>query len=265
MAPQQQQQQPGSEPQPQPPPPPQNPPASNYPLSSTDVSSSSLSKPPPIHDATPRQHARRHSSTSLSHGSASASGSSTSLSSGHIEALNQDEISSIENATRLSTVQTRTSTFSSASRPPDYEVTFGPNDPENPKNWPLWYRCWTIFACSYSTWVVVLYSSSYTAIVPGLMKEYNVTNQPVATLGLTTYLFGLAFGCLALAPLSELYGRRPIYLVSLLVFALLILPCAMPSSLAEIIVVRFFGYVFFLSLFFPHTSYPLVMCGGMLK
>ncbi|KAK3952352.1 major facilitator superfamily domain-containing protein [Pseudoneurospora amorphoporcata] len=218
-------------PPPAPPPPAQDPPASNYPLSSTD-DVSSLSKPP-VNE--PSRH--RHSSSSHSH-------SGTSLSSGGLEALHQDEIASIENATRLSTVQTRTSTFSSASRPPDYEVVFTSCDPENPKNWPLWYRCWIIFACSYSTWVVVLYSSSYTATVPGLMKEYHVTNQPVATLGLTTYLFGLACGCLALAPLSELYGRRPIYLVSLVMFALLILPCAMPSSLAEIIVVRFFGALF---------------------
>ncbi|KAK3496071.1 major facilitator superfamily domain-containing protein [Neurospora crassa] len=244
---QQQQQQ-----QPPPPPPLQDRPASNYPHSSTD-DLSSLSKPP-VDKSSRHRHASSSSSSSKSHGSASVSASSTSLSSGHLEALHQqqqqhqqhqqDEIASIENATRLSTVQTRTSTFSSASRPPDFEVVFAVNDPENPKNWPLWYRCWTIFACSYSTWVVVLYSSSYTAIVPGLMKEYHVTNQPVATLGLTTYLFGLAIGCLALAPLSELYGRRPIYLISLGVFALLILPCAMPSSLAEIIVVRFFGALF---------------------
>lgn len=243
--PQQQQQQP---PPPAPPPPPQDLPASNYPLSSTD-DVSSLSKPP-ANEPSRRRHSSSHSG---------ASASSASLSSGHLEALHQDEIASIENATRLSTVQTRTSTFSSASHPPDLEVTFSPDDPENPKNWPLWYRCWTIFACSYSTWVVVLYSSSYTAIVPGLMKEYHVTNQPVATLGLTTYLFGLAFGCLALAPLSELYGRRPIYLVSLGVFALLILPCAMPSSLAEIIVVRFFGYVSSLFL----LSSPGLRCGLM--
>lgn len=95
------------------------------------------------------------------------------------------------------------------------------------------------------------------------MKEYHVTNQPVATLGLTTYLFGLAFGCLALAPLSELYGRRPIYLVSLGVFALLILPCAMPSSLAEIIIVRFFGYVFSLSLFL--SLFPGVLRCRMMR
>ena len=97
------------------------------------------------------------------------------------------------------------------------------------------------------------------------MKEYDVTNQPVATLGLTTYLFGLAFGCLALAPLSELYGRRPIYLVSLGIFALLILPCAMPSSLAEIIVVRFFGYVLSLSLSLCFVYFVPPVCCIMMK
>jgi MFS family permease len=46
-----------------------------------------------------------------------------------------------------------------------------------------------------------------------------------------------------LAPLSEMYGRRPVYIGSILVFLLLVLPCALATSLTEILVVRFFGYV----------------------
>ena len=144
----------------------------------------------------------------------------------------------------LSASHTRVSVGSAASRPPDFEVVFGgSDDADNPRNWPLWYRSWVIFCVSYATWVVVLYSTSYTAAIPGVTAEYGAGSgsQTVATLGLATYLLGLAAGSVILAPLSELYGRRFVYLVCLAAFSLLIIPCGLATSLAEIIVVRFFG------------------------
>ncbi|KAI5922974.1 major facilitator superfamily transporter [Camillea tinctor] len=141
-------------------------------------------------------------------------------------------------------VRTTTSIRSSASRPPDYEVVFEDNDPADPKCWPLWYRSWVIFAISFTSWVVVFYSTSYTASIPGLMEEFDVTSRPVATLGLTTYLMGLAVGSLSVAPASELFGRRPVYIVCMVCFTLLIIPCCVATSLQSIIVVRFFGALF---------------------
>ena len=73
------------------------------------------------------------------------------------------------------------------------------------------------------------------------MEEYHISDQTVVTLGLTTYLLGLAAGTLIVAPMSELYGRRPVYLVCMCLFVLLILPTCLATSLAEILVVRFFG------------------------
>lgn len=141
----------------------------------------------------------------------------------------------------LSVAQTRTSVGSSASRPPDYEIAFDTDDPDNPRNWPLWYRSWVIAVVSYSTWVIVLFSTSYTATISGIMDEFNFTSVPVATLGLSTYLLGLAVGSVIVAPMSELYGRRPVYLLCMFVFILLIIPCGLATSLTEILVVRFFG------------------------
>ncbi|KAF5022883.1 hypothetical protein F66182_5075 [Fusarium sp. NRRL 66182] len=139
--------------------------------------------------------------------------------------------------------RTGTSVTSVASRPLDFEVFFEDGDPENPKNWSKAYRAWIIAAVSYSTWVVVLYSTCYTASISGLAEEFGASTT-VATLGLTTYLFGLGAGSLIVAPLSELYGRQKVYIGCLSVWALLILPCALASSLTEIIVVRFFCAVF---------------------
>jgi MFS family permease len=70
----------------------------------------------------------------------------------------------------------------------------------------------------------VLYSTSYTASIPGVMAEFGVTSRPLATLGLTSYLLGLAAGSVVVAPMSEIYGRRVVYLVCLGVFMVLIVP-----------------------------------------
>lgn len=128
---------------------------------------------------------------------------------------------------------------STASRPPDFEVIFEENDPENPKNWPVWYRAWCLFVVSYSTWIVVVYSTSYTSGAPGLIEEFD-SNITYVTLGITTYLLGLAVGCVVLAPMSELYGRRPVFIICMAAWSILIIPGGVANSLTTIITMRFF-------------------------
>ncbi|KAI9843752.1 MAG: hypothetical protein M1837_006112 [Sclerophora amabilis] len=127
---------------------------------------------------------------------------------------------------------------------PSFEVDWdGPDDSANPRNWPLWYRGVMLMFISMATTVVVLYSTSYTTAIPGMMDDFHTENEPLVTLGLTTYLIGLAVGTVLLAPLSEIYGRRPVYIISMSIFALLVIPCALSQSLAGILVTRFFGAV----------------------
>lgn len=143
---------------------------------------------------------------------------------------------------QLSYTRTGTSYATTGSRDPSFEVDFEENDPDDPRSWPLWYRSYTIFAVSFATWSTVLYSSSYTSSMPGMMKEFGITSEPVATLGVTTYLFGLAIGSLVLAPMSEIWGRRPVYIGAMAFFCIMVLPCALGTSLGEILGVRFIGY-----------------------
>ena len=144
----------------------------------------------------------------------------------------------------ISHAMTTTSLGSVASRLPDFEVKFSDDDPKNPQNWPLWYRLWIVMSISYSTWAVALYSTSYTSAMPGIMQTFNITNSAVATLGVTTYLIGMAAGAMVVAPMSELFGRRPVYLVCIVLYTVLLIPSALATSLAEILVVRFIGAFF---------------------
>ncbi|KAF1809781.1 MFS general substrate transporter [Eremomyces bilateralis CBS 781.70] len=125
----------------------------------------------------------------------------------------------------------------------DFEVDFEDSDPGNPMTWAFWYKGWIIGSVSYSTATVVLYSTSYTSAIPGIMAEFHVESQTTAVLGVTTYLLGLAVGSVLLAPLSEMYGRRPIYLIAMLLFGLLVLPCSLAQNLEAILVTRFFGAI----------------------
>ncbi|KAJ6087976.1 hypothetical protein N7467_006890 [Penicillium canescens] len=130
-----------------------------------------------------------------------------------------------------------------AARDPRYEVTWEPLDAENPRNWPLWYRVLIVASMSFSTTIVVIYSTMYTSGVDGIRREFNVSSQ-IVLLGLTTNLFGLALGSVVLSSLSEIYGRRPIYIISVLLFALFILPVALAENIETILISRFFGGFF---------------------
>ena len=88
---------------------------------------------------------------------------------------------------------------------------------------------------------VVLYSTTYTTGISQMQEEFHIESEPVVTLGVTTYLLGSACGALFMAPLSEIYGRRPVYLAGMLCFLLLLIPCGIGTSLEEVLIVRFFG------------------------
>ncbi|KAJ5203634.1 uncharacterized protein N7498_004513 [Penicillium cinerascens] len=129
-------------------------------------------------------------------------------------------------------------------RDPLFEVTWHVADKENPRTWPVWYKSFIVAAMSFSTTIVVVYTTMYTSGVDGIQKEFDVSSKIIVLLGLTTNLFGLAFGSVVLSSLSEIYGRRPIYLISVFLFGVLILPVALANSIEAILISRFFGGFF---------------------
>ncbi|KAH8704752.1 major facilitator superfamily domain-containing protein [Talaromyces proteolyticus] len=119
-------------------------------------------------------------------------------------------------------------------------VKWDENDPENPRNM-SWGRRWliTVFIALGSICVTCT-SSMYVMTYKQITKEFGCSNE-VATVGLTTYIFGLGIGPLFLAPLSEFYGRRRIYLVSFTFFVIWMIPCAVAQNIQTMLVVRFFS------------------------
>lgn len=88
-----------------------------------------------------------------------------------------------------------------------------------------------------------MYSTSYTSAIPGILLTFHIKEETLAILGITTYMLGLSLGSVILAPLSEMYGRRPIYLISIVMFGILTIPCALAPNLEAILISRFFGAI----------------------
>ncbi|RAH86511.1 synaptic vesicle transporter [Aspergillus japonicus CBS 114.51] len=124
------------------------------------------------------------------------------------------------------------------------EVYWETGDPENPRNWSAAYRSFIVGAVSVSSACAISYSTSYTPGILGIKESFDISSDTVVLLGLTTYMLGLAFGCLMFASLSELYGRRPVYLITTLAFACSLIPVALARNIHTILVCRALGGFF---------------------
>ena len=71
------------------------------------------------------------------------------------------------------------------------------------------------------------------------MGEFHSTNEELGSLVVSIYLLGFAAGPLVTAPLSELYGRTPVYHTCNTLFAALTVGCAKAPSLNSLIALRF--------------------------
>jgi MFS family permease len=76
------------------------------------------------------------------------------------------------------------------------------------------------------------------------MKEFNSTNPELASFIVSVYLLGFCFGPLLIAPLSELYGRLPLYNICNILFVVFNVACAKAPTLSALIVFRFFAGLF---------------------
>ncbi|KUI53069.1 putative drug/proton antiporter YHK8 [Cytospora mali] len=122
-----------------------------------------------------------------------------------------------------------------------FEVGFdggGPDDPWYPRNMSTM-RKWMIVALtSLGSFCVTCASSIYTSTYTQMDAEFH-TSHIVATLGLSMFVLGIALGPMW-SPLSEFYGRRPIYLAAFAAFTVWIIPCAVAQNIETVIISRFF-------------------------
>lgn len=75
--------------------------------------------------------------------------------------------------------------------------------------------------------------------VEDLMKDFKVADQTVASLAVSIYILGFGIGPLLFAPLSERYGRLPVYASSGCIFIAFLIGSAFATNMRMFIAFRF--------------------------
>ncbi|KAL9610745.1 MAG: hypothetical protein Q9167_004564 [Letrouitia subvulpina] len=123
---------------------------------------------------------------------------------------------------------------------------YGPDDPENPQNWPSSWKVLVVFQMCLLNFSVYIGSSIYTPGEESIMKDFH-SSETVATLGLSLFTLGYGVGPMLWSPMSEIpkLGRGGIYFWTLLGFILLQLPTGFAVNMPMFLVFRwltgFFG------------------------
>ncbi|RFU33009.1 hypothetical protein B7463_g3341, partial [Scytalidium lignicola] len=94
----------------------------------------------------------------------------------------------------------------------------GPNDPENPLNWPAPFE-----------------SSMFAPAVSQVMTEFHSSNNLLGTFSVSVYVLGFVIGPFVAAPLSELYGRLYVYHTFNILFIVFTIACAIAPSFPSLI------------------------------
>lgn len=137
---------------------------------------------------------------------------------------------------------------------PDIVDFDGPDDPDNPMNWKASKKWGMVALISAITFLTPLASSQFAPGVPEVMRDFHSTSNMLEGFMVSVYVLGFAFGPLIIAPLSEMYGRLPLYHSCNLLFIIFTIAAAVASNMGMFIVFRFFMGCF--------GGAPMVLGGG---
>jgi multidrug resistance protein len=132
-------------------------------------------------------------------------------------------------------------------------VTFTIDDPDNPHNWSNLFRWYVTIVVSILV-VCVAYGSAFVTGGLGLIENKYHVSLEVATLTVSIMVCGFAVGPLLWSPLSEIIGRRPVYIISLALYTIFQIPCALSPNIGGLLACRFLAGVF--------SSSGLSLAGG---
>lgn len=120
--------------------------------------------------------------------------------------------------------------------------TFTPPPGSNPFTWPRFQKNVALALCCFSTLVAAYGAGAYTSGIPQMSKEWDVGRVALMT-GVSAFTGGFAIAPMALAPISETYGRLPVFLSSHVLYLIAHLAAALCNNFPGMLVIRFFSGV----------------------
>lgn len=158
--------------------------------------------------------------------------------------------------TDLEATATRIMTHQSEKRPIMHYVNWDVNDPECPYNWSSTRRWIYTFAVAGLVVSAAFGSSVITGRLNGVVESFGCSEE-VAILQVSLMVFGFMIGPLLWSPLSEIFGRKPVYVIALAIYAIFNIPCAVAQNIETVLVCRFFSGFF--------ASCSLTLAGGSIS
>ncbi|GME84936.1 unnamed protein product [Ambrosiozyma monospora] len=134
-------------------------------------------------------------------------------------------------------------------------VVFTDDDKDDPRNWSLARKCVITLLLCLICFCVAFNSAVVTGDIEGPMMTFGVSEE-VVILTITLFVLGFGFGPLLFAPLSEEIGRNPVYVSTLFVAVIFIIPCADAKNIGTLLVCRLIDGLAF--------SAPICLIGGNL-
>ncbi|GAA6001804.1 hypothetical protein JCM10207_002328 [Rhodosporidiobolus poonsookiae] len=119
-------------------------------------------------------------------------------------------------------------------------VDFVPNDPLDPKNWSLTRRWIYTFMIAHIALAVGVAGAINSAAAPFAAEALGVSEE-VALLDTALFLTGFGVAAPIVGPLSEVAGRNPVYIITLLLFTLFEIGAACTTTIYARCIVRFFA------------------------
>ena len=115
------------------------------------------------------------------------------------------------------------------------------DDPDMPLNFTQNKKWLVVGLVSAITFLTPFASSILSPGIGRLDDEFHNTSTTVGAMTVSIYLLGYVLGPLFLAPLSEIYGRRPILAAANIFFCVWQIGCALAPNIGALIVFRLFS------------------------
>lgn len=112
----------------------------------------------------------------------------------------------------------------------------------SPFTWSESRKTYTTWLSSAVTVLTAMTAGSYAAASGQLMDEWGIS-QVAFNVGITTFTTGFATAPMVLAPFSELNGRKPVFVVTGILFVICQLCCGLTRSYGGMLAARFFAGV----------------------
>ncbi|KAM0563131.1 hypothetical protein ACHAPJ_000845 [Fusarium lateritium] len=119
----------------------------------------------------------------------------------------------------------------------------GPDDPDDPRNFPVISRVLSIASISALALASCFAGAIYAPSQEAVGQEFN-QGRLAAVLPLSLYNLGMACGPLVGAPLSETYGRKTVYVATTPIFVAFLLGSGFAKNIVSLSVCRFFAGMF---------------------